>query len=290
MKLENERLCVEISAEGAELTRIYDKKRGYELLWEADPAYWVRHSPILFPNVGKTYRNTVRISGTQYPTSQHGFARDNEFRCVNAKETQASFLFISNDETKEVYPYDFELAVTYTLEKKSIHVKWEVKNAGEETMHFTIGGHPAFRFAAEGEGKGDYVLRFPGKDALNYILIDMEEASADPSKVYKLQLSGECCPLSEEMFENDALIFDGGQIEEVWLCRKDGSPYVGMKCGGFPNFGIWSVKNAPFVCLEPWMGRCDDVGFVGDISEKPNINKVAPGEVFEQSYTIIAGE
>ena len=115
---------------------------------------------------------------------------DNEFRCVNAKETQASFLFISNDETKEVYPYDFELAVTYILEKKSIHVKWEVKNAGEETMYFTIGGASGVPLRGRGRRERDYVLRFPGKDALNYILIDMEEASADPSKVYKLQLSG----------------------------------------------------------------------------------------------------
>ena len=96
--------------------------------------------------------------------------------------------------------------------------------------------------------------------------------------------------MSEEMFENDALIFDGGQIEEVWLCRKDGSPYVGMKCGGFPNFGIWSGEKRTFCMSGALDGRCDDVGFVGDISEKPNINKVAPGEVIEQSYTIIAGE
>ena len=82
MKLENQRLCVEISEMGAEVTRIYDKKKGAELLWEADPLYWKRHSPVLFPNVGKTYRNTVLINGTHYPTSQHGFARDSVFKCI----------------------------------------------------------------------------------------------------------------------------------------------------------------------------------------------------------------
>lgn len=240
--------------------------------------------------MGKTYHNTVRINGTQYPTSQHGFARDSRFKCISEKENEASFLLISNEETKEVYPFDFELIVTYTLEKEMLHVKWEVKNPGDTEMYFTIGAHPAFRFAKADEGKADYSLRFPGQDSLEYILIDMGEAAADPDKVYKLELSGECCPLSEEMFANDALIFDGGQITEVWMCRKDGSPYIGMKCDGFPNFGIWSVKDAPFVCLEPWMGRCDDVGFAAELSEKPDINKVAPGAAFEQSYTIIAGE
>ena len=80
MKLENERLCVEISELGAEVTRIRDKKNNAELLWEADPVYWKRHSPVLFPNVGKTYRNTVLINGTHYPTSQHGFARGQQIQ------------------------------------------------------------------------------------------------------------------------------------------------------------------------------------------------------------------
>lgn len=290
MKLENERLCVEVTEQGAEVTRIYDKKREMELLWDADPVYWKRHSPILFPNVGKTYRNTVRINGIQYPTSQHGFARDSVFRCIRHTDREASFLLLSNEETKEVYPFDFELLVTYTLEKRMLHVKWQVKNTGDGQMYFTIGGHPAFRFAHPGEGKSDYCLRFPGQSSLEYILVDIPQAAADTSKVYQLELDGGCCPLSEEMFEKDALIFDGGQIKEVWLCQKDGTAHVGMLCQGFPNFGIWSVANAPFVCLEPWMGRCDNVGFSGELSEKPDVNKVAPGEMFEQSYTIVAGQ
>lgn len=290
MKLENQRLRVEMSEMGAEVTRIYDKKNETELLWNADPAYWKRHSPVLFPNVGKTYRNTVLINGTQYPTSQHGFARDCRFRCIREKADTVSFLLTSSEETKEVYPFDFELIITYTLKDETLSVEWEVRNTGEEAIYFTIGGHPAFRFARPEEKKTDYLLRFPGRNLLRYILIDPEQAAADPEKVYTLELEDECCPITEEMFANDALIFDDGQIKEVWMCRKDGTPYVGVKCDGFPNFGIWSVKDAPFVCLEPWMGRCDDAGFSGEISEKPNINKAAPGESFRKSYMIAAGE
>ena len=289
MKLENQRLCVEISEMGAEITRIYDKKNDAELLWEGNPTYWKRRSPILFPNVGKTYRNTVLINGTQYPTAQHGFARDSKFKCICEKGDTVSFLLASGEETKEVYPFDFELIVTYTLDDNSLRVGWEVRNPGDEDMYFTIGGHPAFRFAKQEDKKTDYLLKFPGCDKLSYILIDPAEAAADPAKVYTLELKDECCPVTEEMFENDALIFDGGQIEEVWLCHKDGTPYVGMKCEGFPNFGIWSVKDAPFVCLEPWMGRCDDVGYSKELSEKPNVNKAAPGESFRKEYIIMAG-
>ncbi len=287
MILENERLRVEVSEMGAELIRICDKKRDTDVLWEGDPTYWKRHSPILFPNVGKTYKNTVLIHGIQYPTSQHGFARDCAFQCIRSSAASASFLLASGEETREVYPFEFELVITYTLEKNEVKVSWEVRNPSEETIFFTIGGHPAFRFAQKEECKADYLLKFPGKEKLQYVLIDPSEAAVDPQKVYGLNLEDGYCPVTEKLFEHDALIFDGGQFDEVWLCRKDKTPYVGMKCKGFPSFGIWSVKDAPFVCLEPWMGRADDIGFDRELSEKPNVNRVDAGGCFEKEYVIV---
>ena len=287
VKLENEFLCVEIAEMGAEVTRIYDKTEDDEILWEGNPVYWKRHSPVLFPNVGKTYKNRVLINGTQYPTSQHGFARDNVFTCIEAAKERASFMFRSSEETKEVYPFDFELHINYKLNKKELTVEWQVKNCGDETMYFTIGGHPAFRFAKPEETKADYVLKVPGKEKLEYVLIDISCGCANVDEVHTLQLSEETYPLSDELFAKDALVVDNGQIEEAWLCHKDGTPYVGVRSEGFPNYGIWSVEGAPFVCLEPWMGRCDNVGFNAELSEKPNVNKVEAGEKFIKDYTIV---
>lgn len=287
VKLENEFLCVEIAEMGAEVTRIYDKTEDNEILWEGNPVYWKRHSPVLFPNVGKTYKNRVLINGTQYPTSQHGFTRDNVFTCIEAANEKASFMFRSSEETKEVYPFDFELHINYKLNKKELTVEWQVKNCGDETMYFTIGGHPAFRFAKPEETKADYVLKIPGKEKLEYVLIDISCGCANVDEVHTLQLSEETYPLSDELFAKDALVVDNGQIEEAWLCHKDGTPYVGVRSAGFPNYGIWSVEGAPFVCLEPWMGRCDNVGFNAELSEKPNVNKVEAGEKFIKDYTIV---
>ncbi len=289
MKLENEALYVEIAEQGAELTRICNKKTNEGLLWEGDGRFWKRHAPVLFPNVGKTYRNIMRINGKEYPTSQHGFARDSRFKCVCAEQTMARFVLFSSDETRQRYPFDFELYISYKLVEEGIRVTWEVRNPSDETIFFTIGAHPAFRFAGADEVKEDYMLRFPGKEALHYGLIDPKEEAVDPVRQYDLLLKQECCTVTEQMFERDALIFDGGQIEEVWLCKKDGTPYAGIRCNGFPNFGIWSVKDAPFVCLEPWMGRCDDIGFAGELSRKPNVNMAAPGETFVKEYTILVG-
>ena len=219
MRLENEFLCVDIEEAGAEATRIFDKQKDTEVLWEGDPLYWKRHSPVLFPNVGKTYQNTVRIDGLQYPTSQHGFARDNTFTCIKSTEDTASFLLHSSEETKEVYPFDFELYITYRLERKTLHVQWKVKNPSDEPMYFTIGGHPAFRFAGKYEKKEDYCLRFPRKEVLEYILVHPESGAGNPDEVFKMELENETYPLTEELFAKDALIFDNGQIEEVWICH-----------------------------------------------------------------------
>ena len=287
MKLENDFLCVEIAEDGAEVIRIFDRQKGIELLWEGDPLYWKRHSPVLFPNVGKTYQNQILIDGTLYPTSQHGFARDQVFNCVESSAGHALFMLASSDETKKVYPYEFKLFIYYQLQEKELKVEWRVENCDERTMYFTIGGHPAFRFARRDEKKEDYVLKFPGKEALTYSLLDPATGTGRPEIQHVLELTDGTCPLTEEMFARDVLIFDGGQIEEAWLCHKDGTPYAGIRCDGFENFGIWSVKDAPFVCLEPWAGRCDDYGFSEDISRKIGIISLCAKDIFVKSYNIV---
>ena len=80
------------------------------------------------------------------------------------------------------------MIITYTLEEHALHVEWEVRNTGDEDMYFTIGGHPAFRFAGKDEVKTDYLLRFPGKDALEYIIVNEAEAAADPDTTFRLNL------------------------------------------------------------------------------------------------------
>ena len=155
MKLENEFLLVEIAAQGAEVTRIFNKKDETDVLWEGNPVFWCRHSPLLFPYVGKTYQNKLWIDGKQYDTEKHGFARTSLFDCVAESENSVTYMLKDSEETKKMFPYAFELYVTYTLEENRLNVKWEVKNPSDETIYFTIGAHPAFRFAKNEEGKTD---------------------------------------------------------------------------------------------------------------------------------------
>lgn len=288
MILENSALRVEIAEHGAELMSVFDRRRNAELLWNGDAKYWKRRSPILFPYVGRTWQGKVLIDGEHYFPSAHGFARDRDFVCESSDGESAVFLLRSDAETRKIYPFDFELRASYRLTEAGLKVEWSVKNASDREMAFTIGGHPAFCFAGPEDKKEDYRLRFvlrDGKDALRCSLLDL--ASGTVRDEYEtVPLDDGWLTLSESLFDGDTLVMDGGQVLEVGLYHRDGTHRVGVKCEGFPNFGVWSMPDAPFVCLEPWMGRCDNCGFDRELREKPDVNLVAPGEVFNAAYAI----
>ena len=287
--IENEKLSVTIDAHGAELSSIYDKENDRELIWQADPAFWNRHAPVLFPNVGKYYGGHFTYNGTDYPMGQHGFARDTEFEQAASGENFVTYRLCADEESKKVYPFDFVLEVTHRLNGNRLTVEWNVKNTDNKEMYFTIGGHPAFNVNVLPDTDfEDYSLVFKeGTEKLSYVLLDAESGTAIGDKVYELELTDSKYALKKDMFDKDALVFDGGQIEWAALALPDGKPYIALESKGFPNFGIWSKPGAPYVCLEPWCGRCDNKGFEGEISEKPGIIALKAGETFKKSYDII---
>ena len=290
-QIENEELTVKVSPLGAELQSIYDKRMEKEVLWQGDKKYWGRRAPVLFPNVGRHSGDFYLWKGKRFDTKQHGFARDMEFTCVLEKDDELVFSLKDTEKTREYFPFAFELKIGYTLSGRALQVKWEVKNQGQETMYFTIGGHPAFRVPVlENTVQTDYKLLFEVPDRLEYKLICPGEGTADPSSSYPLILKkyGEYygCDIEAHMFDKDAQLFDEGQVQWAALGYPDGTPYVSLECRDFTNFGIWSVPGAPFVCLELWMGRCDDHDFSGEISQKPGILKLGPSDTFRKSYKI----
>lgn len=287
--IKNERLSVTIAAHGAELSSIYDKANDRELVWQADPAFWNRHAPVLFPNVGKYYGGHFTYNGTDYPMGQHGFARDTEFEQAASGENFVTYRLCADEESKKVYPFDFVLEITHRLNGNRLTVEWNVKNTDDKEMYFTIGGHPAFNVNVLPDTDfEDYSLVFKeGTEKLSYVLLDAESGTAIGDKVYELELTDSKYALKKDMFDKDALVFDGGQIEWAALALPDGKPYIALESKGFPNFGIWSKPGAPYVCLEPWCGRCDNKGFEGEISEKPGIIALKAGETFKKSYDII---
>ena len=168
--LKNTALTLNISLHGAELTSIRDSF-GREFLWQADPAFWKRHSPVLFPIVGSLWDKHFRVNGREYEMGQHGFARDMDFRLVSEREDEMWFELNSSPETLAKYPYKFTLRIGYRLEANKIHVMWKVSGDDSQTMWFQIGAHPAFylpRFvyggsAACASGSEAFVIKSPAQ-------------------------------------------------------------------------------------------------------------------------------
>lgn len=289
--MENENLRVQISDHGAELSSIYDKAADREAVWIGDPAFWNRHAPVLFPFVGKVNGGFYTHKGVKYPMGQHGFARDNEFECIENTENKTVHRLVSTEETQKVYPFDFAFTVTQELSGRTLTITWNVENTGDDDMYFSVGGHPAFMIPEQYDIVFNKGLENHTETELEYVLIDPETAGVDAAHPRKLKLQDGRIPYTRTLFDEDALIFDNTQVERVGV-EVDGKPYVTLTCKGFLSVGVWSKPkaDAPFVCLEPWIGRCDNVGFDGELKDKYGEQHLKAGETFQAGYTITIGE
>ena len=285
--LKNDILTVEVSGHGAELTSI--RKGSTEYLWQADPAFWGRHSPVLFPIVGSVWEKRYRVEGKEYELGQHGFARDMDFTLVNATETEVRYRLESTPETLAKYPWPFVLEIAYRLHDGNLDVIWEVSNPGTEEMFFQIGAHPAFCYPDyDPQTMERGFLSFDRNEGLECIRIK-EKGCVDAETRYPLEVPQDgLLPLTSETFDAiDTIMLQDSQIGKVTLHRADGSPWLSLSFDA-PVVGIWSppTKNAPFICIEPWYGRCDRAGYEGDYREKDWINRLGAGETFRSVYTI----
>ena len=281
-------LRVIISDAGAEIIQIEDILTGRNYLWHGDSAYWGRRSPILFPIVGGLKNKTYKYAGREYPMSQHGFARDREFQMTEHNVDTIWFELKADEESLKVYPFRFRLEIGYRLEGRKITVMWRVANEDKKTMFFSIGGHPAFMCPIDGEGKQtDYYLLFDNKEPLSYGKLSVNGLLE--TEGHTLDIGGGCMPITEHMFDEDALVIEGGQAHQVALAGPDKKPYLTVKFDA-PLFGLGSPakKHAPFVCIEPWYGRCDRESFAGMLADREYGNELRPGKIFETEYTIIA--
>lgn len=286
-KLENHTVSIEVHSKGAELKSLRKLDAGTEYLWKADPAFWGRTSPILFPFVGGLKNKEYRTKGQTFSMGQHGFARDMEFELLSQVEDEIWFVLKDTEETREKYPYEFILKLGYRLLPEGVEVCWQVENPGREELPFSIGGHPAFNCpVGDGEKQTDCFIRFDTEEKVVSTGVSEKGLATDKKDVYELEQG--YLPIREHLFDRDALVIEHGQAKEVSLCAPDGEPYVIVKMDA-PLFGIWSPagKNAPFICIEPWYGRCDHEGFSGDLKEREWENILAPGKEWSASYQII---
>lgn len=285
-QISNDKITIQVDSMGAELKSLKDVATGREYMWSGDPQYWKRTSPVLFPLVGSLKDGVYRLDGQEYPMGQHGFARDMEFQLKSQSAHEIWFTLESNEDTLRKYPYPFLLELGYELREKTVAVKWNVKNSGQKRMYFSIGGHPAFLCPIEeGTKQTDYRIRLdvPEKVAVSTLCGPLASG-----KSVELSLEKGEIPVTEHFFDKDALVIEHDQVHSVALVKPDGEAYLTVTFDA-PLFGIWSPpkKQAPFICIEPWYGRCDRVDFAGDWTEREWGQRLEAEETFAVEYQIM---
>lgn len=269
--LENEKIRITVSDRGAELISVIDRTANCERIWTADPAIWNRHAPILFPFVGKLINGKYRVDGREYDMkTQHGFARDMDFTCAELTPSSISHILCATDETRKIYPYDFKLTVSHSLDPENqsvLKIGWTIENLGDRRMFFAIGGHPGF-LPPEGLKKEKCKVYFSEKQELSYFSAN-KDGYALPQKKHILYLDRGFAAWQDNI--PDTWIIEEQGVGCVGLCGPDRIPFVLVHCAEFPVLAVWANPKGPFICLEPWFGRTDDLGFTGTLEEKPGM-------------------
>lgn len=276
--ISNSILKASIKHAGAELFSIKDNQNN-EYIWEGNPDFWGKHSPVLFPIVGTLKNNTYTINEKEYHLPRHGFARDMDFELIKQTENKAVFSLKSSAETLQKYPFEFELQLIYTLNENALELEYKVTNNGKEKMPFSIGAHPAIALPDNFE---DYAFQFEKEENLKYYLLENDLIS---SKTKVLETKNNLVPLNYELFKNDALIFKTLESKSLTILNSS-KPYVKVKYNDFPSLGIWTKENAPFVCIEPWLGYSDTDENTGDLYKKEGILILDGNKNFSAKFSI----
>ena len=275
-QIESNSLIVQVTSKGAEMKRLFSKGWHRELLWLGDDKTWNRSAPVLFPIVGKLKDDEYELRGKIYKMTQHGFARDFEFKCTECGTSEVEFLMVATQETFNLYPFCFELRVNYKIVENKLTVSYFVKNDDRQDMLFSIGAHPAF----ETKNLENYEIRFEAEESEYF---QLQKGLVDWSVPFEFKKKN--LEITPDLFKNDALIFKKLKSKYIDLVDKKTHEVIRMHANA-PYWGIWSKGNVPFVCIEPWYGVGDSVEHGKNFEMKEGLVVLPEGEIFGFSYTL----
>lgn len=265
-----------VDEHGAQLVSL--TKGDTEYICAGSP-FWNYSTPTLFPIVGRLKGDSYTFDGKSYTLGQHGFARNRRFSCID--DQPLTFRLAYDYDTLKVYPFKFALTVSYRPLNNELLVTMRVQNLDEVDIWFSLGAHPALKVPFDGGQFSDYVLEFNRDEKLERIPLTNDGLLSRERVPF---FEGRRLPLSYDLFDNDALIFD--HLNSNCLTLRRDKHCVTLRADA-PFWGIWTKRNAPFICLEPWHGHADYADFNGDFTQKPGILSLEPGKSFSAQYSII---
>ncbi len=284
-QIENEYLKVKVRNYGAELTSVFSKKNNIEHLWQADEKVWGWHAPVLFPVIGRCLNDEITIEGKAYKMEKHGFARKSDFKLLELGQGKMVFLLTDSEETLKVYPYKFEFLIGYRLSGNELHVSFEVINKDENSIYFQLGGHPAFAVPFnEGEKYEDYHLDFEMNENSSRHFIDSN--GYFDGRTEKVFDNSNSILLRGDLFKDDALIFKDLKSRKVNITSKGNLYSLSVDFSGFNYLGLWAKENAPYICVEPWIGCADTAHNPVEFSSKESVVMLKHNEKFNSSFVI----
>lgn len=276
--LENEVLKITVTTWGAQLKSVLRKCDGTEHMWQADPAVWGYHAPILFPHTGKVVDGVIHAKGQDYPSGQHGFARLMEHRFLRQTADTLVLELSDNEETRQHFPYAFRLLSTFRLKGDTVEHTLTVENRDNAPMPFGIGYHPAFRIPFDAQHTGeDYELRFDTPQSP--LCIGCRPEGLVHGDCYYLGQNTDTIPLDENLFANDSHCMANLTARTLGVYEKGTGRGVVCDISGFPYTLIWSKPGKlHFVCIEPWNSLPSPENGTTDWNQKPAAAILAPGE------------
>lgn len=286
LQLSNEKLNVTIAEKGAELQSVIRKDLELEYMWSGDPAFWGKKSPVLFPVVGGLNNNSYTYEGKSYSLGRHGFAREMVFEVTAQTDSRITLTLADNEATWKMYPFHFRFHIHYTIAEEQLTVIYEIENTGTSDLLFSVGGHPAFKVPlATGTAFEDYYLYFNEQEQAGKW--PLSPAGLIENAPVPMLEHTHTLPLNKPLFYKDALVFKELASTKVTL-KSDTTPHgLEMDIEGFSYLGIWSAKDADFVCIEPWCGIADHEGTSGKLEDKEGIERLSPDGKFKRDWKVV---
>lgn len=278
--LKNATLKVKVNPFGAELSSV--EYRGEERMWQGDPAIWSGRAPVLFPVAGSFKNNEYTFEGKTYTMPQHGFARRRPFTVAEEQKDLARLVLDSKEDN---YPFDYRLAVEFKLPDATprLVIGYTVENTGDKDMYFTLGAHEAY---ACPEGIEGTELVFSDDDSLERSILDGAQITHE-TETYRL--TDNTLSLSSDMFENNTLVFGSLKSRQVTMKSMLNPGTVTVEFEDYPCLLIWQKRGAPYLCIEPWTNTPEYVDHDGELTHKPGIQCLKPGESRRYKHVVIFG-
>lgn len=276
--LNNGVLKVLIDEMGAQIRSVVKDEK--EQMWNAEPQIWKATAPLMFPICGGLKDDKFIYDGKEYILPKHGFGRNMLFTVENADDTSAVFCLKSNDESRKMYPFEFELRLIYNICGDALTLKYEVKNVDNKTMYFSIGSHEAYYTP---EGIEDYDIVFPEKESLDSVMVDGNLLQDHTLPIIK---NSNVLPLYDKYFLVDCLVFKNVKSKSCLLRNRRKGKSIKVDFPDASYLVLWHPHGAPFICIEPWTGIPDDFHSDYNLAHKESITALGAGEVYTNLHTI----